>query len=256
MRVTDKKYFNQYKEVLDFDLGATFSSINFDDEKIDLGYRMQASAVFSSNIEGNSIDLNSYMNSKISKEAFRNQKDIQEIEDLITAYQFAKNNPITEKNLLKIHQIISQNLLVDFRQGEYRNDKMGVFDANGLVYLAIEPQFVAEKIQELVSDIQELLKKELTIVELFYHASLIHLKFVHIHPFWDGNGRTARLLEKWFLASKINSRGWKIQSERYYKEQLQSYYDNINLGMNYYVLNYDKCVPFLMMLASSLKQER
>lgn len=82
-----------------------------------------------------------------------------------------------------------------------------------------------------------------------------NLKFVHIHPFWDGNGRSARLLEKWFLSKQINGRAWKIQSEKYYKEHLANYYDTINLGVNYYELNYDNCIPFLMLLPLSLQQD-
>lgn len=88
--------------------------------------------------------------------------------------------------------------------------------------------------------------------EVFYHASFIHLIFVHIHPFSDGNGRAARLLEKWFLAQKIGEIAWGIQSEKYYKEHQSEYYDNINLGVNYYELDYDRCIPFLLMLVSSV----
>ncbi|MBN1116921.1 MAG: Fic family protein [Bacteroidales bacterium] len=35
---------------------------------------------------------------------------------------------------------------------------------------------------------------------MFYFASLIHLRFAHIHLFRDDNGRAARLIEKWFVA--------------------------------------------------------
>ncbi|NJN78588.1 MAG: Fic family protein [Saprospiraceae bacterium] len=253
MRIITKTYFNDYQNQLGFDLESVFNSMDFDNKKVDLGYRIQASAVFSSNIEGNSIDLNSYMNIKLSNQIFKPKKEVQEIEDLVTAYEFAKANELNEKNLLKIHQILSQTLLPEYRQGAYRNDKMGVFDENGLVYLAIEPQFVGEKMKELFADIDTLLQQDLTITELFYHASLLHLKFVHIHPFWDGNGRTARLLEKWFLAAKINSRAWQIQSEKYYKENLKAYYKNINLGVNYYELDYTKCIDFLVMLGKSIR---
>lgn len=255
MRITDSKYLPEYKSQLGFDLAETFEKINFSKEEIDLGYRIAASAVFSSNIEGNSIDLNSFMNSRIAKEAFKNPKEIQEIEDLIEAYEFAKGNSLNQKNLLESHQMLSRNILIADKQGIYRNARMGVFGSSGLIYLAIEPQYVEEKMNELFEDIQSLLERALSIEELFYHASLIHLKFVHIHPFSDGNGRTARLLEIWFLSSKINSRAWKIQPEKYYKENLFAYYDNINLGVNYYELNYEKCLPFLMMLAKAIKEE-
>ena len=56
------------------------------------------------------------------------------------------------------------------------------------------------------------------IEEVFYFASMLHLVFAHIHPFQDGNGRAARLLEKWFLASKLEDKAWLIQSEKFYKE--------------------------------------
>jgi Fic family protein len=32
---------------------------------------------------------------------------------------------------------------------------------------------------------------------------LIHLRLAQIHPFRDGNGRAARLIEKWFVAEKL-----------------------------------------------------
>lgn len=256
MRITDKKYFDDYKKAVGVNLSDLFDSIDFSDKKIDLGYRIKSSAVFSSNIEGNSVDLNSFMNSIIGKQQFKPRKEIQEIEDLVKAYEFAKENKLNEKNLLKVHQILSSTLLIKDKRGKYRNDKMGVFDNTGLVYLAIEPQFVEEKMKELFEDIEVLQKRKLSIEELFYHSSLIHLKFVHIHPFWDGNGRTARVLEKWFLSEKINSRAWKIQSEKYNKEHLSDYYQSINLGLNYYDLNYDNCIPFLTLMVNALKEEK
>jgi Fic family protein len=195
------------------------------------------------------------MNSLLSKQNFKPQKQLNEINYLISAYSFAKDNPLNESNLLHSHKILSKELLINSKRGKYRDDRMGVFHSNGLVYLAVEPEFVAEKMSELFVDIKELLNSELSIEELFYHASLLHLVFVHIHPFWDGNGRVARLLEKWFLSSKINSRAWKIQSEKYYKEHLTEYYNSINLGVNYYELNYDNCVPFLKLLANALNEE-
>ena len=82
---------------------------------------------------------------------------------------------------------------------------------------------------ELFTDIDILLEKNLSPREVFYYASLIHLVFVHIHPFADGNGRSARLLEKWFIASKLGHEFWKLSSEKYYKEHRGQYYQNINL---------------------------
>ncbi|MBI5917308.1 MAG: Fic family protein [Bacteroidetes bacterium] len=253
MRITDLKYYRAWQAAVDFDLAAKFDSIDFSDEAIDAGYRMQASAVFSSNIEGNPVDLNSFMNSVTGKKNFKPRKEIEEIEDLVSAYEFARDNDLNEKNLLKAHKILSRTILIRDKQGKYRTERMGVFEPTGLVFLAIEPQFVKGKMKELFEDVDELLSKNLSIAEVFYHASLLHLKFVHIHPFWDGNGRAARLLEKWFLLQKLNGRAWKIQSERFYKDNLATYYASINLGADYYALNYDNCIPFLLHLVNSIK---
>ena len=102
-------------------------------------------------------------------------------------------------------------------------------------------------------ELSTLVNEKLTQEEVFYFASLTHLRFVHIHPFRDGNGRTARLLEKWFISEKLGKSFWEIPSEEYYKNNQQKYYNTINLGVNFYELNYDKCLPFLEMLPNCLK---
>ena len=123
-----------------------------------------------------------------------------------------------------------------------------------MVYLAIEPEFVMEQMNLFFKGVDELLRNDLTETEVFYFASLIHLRFVHIHPFRDGNGRVARLLEKWFITEKLGQKFWEIPSEEYYKKHQREYYSNMNSGVNFYELDYDNCLPFLEMLPESLKQ--
>jgi Fic family protein len=252
MKINDDRYYKQYHDLIGKKIDTLIESFDFIEAETDLGYKTQASAVFSSNIEGNTIDLNSFMNYKLSQEKFKFHKEIREIEDLISAYEFAQTHQLDEKTFLQCHKIISKNLVIQSKQGKYRNEKVGVFGQSGLVYLAIEPEFVSEAMKEFFEGISQLLMRNLSDSEVFYFASLIHLKFVHIHPFMDGNGRAARLLEKWFIAEKLGEPFWKLSSEKYYKEHQIEYYNNINLGVNYYELNYDKCLPFLMMLPQSL----
>lgn len=253
MRISDEKYFDQYHNLVGHRIEAFCESFDFIEKATDVGYKIQASAVYSSNIEGNTIDLNSFMNYKLSQEKFKPQKEVQEIENLIAAYEFAQSNSLTEKNFLNCHKIFAKTLVIKSQQGKYRNDKVGIFGQSGLVYLAIEPEFVQDAMSDLFEDLNVLLKKALSQSKVFYFASLIHLIFAHIHPFRDGNGRAARLLEKWFLASKLGEEFWKLSSEKYYKEHQNEYYSNINLGVNYYELNYNKCLPFLLMLPQSME---
>lgn len=253
MNILEKKYFNQYEKKLNIDLAVSFDNLKKDSLKIDLRYLTEASAVYSSNIEGNSMNLNSFMNAKAIEQKTK-PKEYSEITELVDAYNFAQKNKLTENNLLKAHEILSKSFLIKNYRGKYRDDKVGVFDQHGLVYLAVEPENVAKEMKLFFTAIDKLLKRDMNIREVFYFASMLHLRFAHIHPFQDGNGRATRILEKWFLASKLGNKAWLIQSEKYYKENIKAYYQNINLGVNFYELDYNKCLPFLLMLARAMKK--
>ena len=253
MRIIERKYLPLYNQSIGHEIPLLIQQYDFSENKGGFDYLTKSSAVFSSNIEGNSIDLNSYMNYELNKDKFKVGKEIEEIEDLIEAYEFAQNNSLNEKNLLTCHKIFSETLLIKSKRGKYRIDQVGMFEKSGLAYLAVEPELVEKEMEKLFQDIEELLSSKLTDSEVFYFASLIHLRFAHIHPFRDGNGRAARLLEKWFITENINRDFWKIPSEEYYKLNQAKYYETINLGVNFYELNYDKCVEFLEMLPNCLR---
>ena len=81
MKVTDKRYFDQYKLNLGADFNRLVQKFGLDERGYDLNYQTQVSAVYSSNIEGNTIDLNSFMNFKQFQTKAKPQKELQEIED-------------------------------------------------------------------------------------------------------------------------------------------------------------------------------
>lgn len=254
MRITDRKYLKEYSDIIGNQIPGLIARFDFSGDKSTFDYLTKASAVYSSNIEGNSVDLNSYMNYELSKEKFKVGKEVEEIEQLIKAYEFAQTNPLDETNFLHTHKILSKTLLIKSKQGKYRVEPVGVFGKSGMAYLAVEPQFVATEMKTFFADIHQLLNEELTEEEVFYFASLIHLRFVHIHPFRDGNGRAARLLEKWFIAEKLERGFWKIPSEEYYKNNQQKYYQSLSLGVNFYELDYNRCMDFLTMLPGALQK--
>lgn len=250
MQILIEKYFKTYEKNLS-DFHVHLEKWKVSSKELDFSYMTESSSVFSSNIEGNSLDLSSFMNLR-SKNA--KAKEREEIENLIEAYLYAQGHTLSEINFLHTHRLASRTLLIDSLQWVYRKDKVGVFWKSWLIYLALEAEYVPSKMSELFIDIATLIENTLSTEEIFYYASLIHLFFVHIHPFADGNGRSARLLEKWFLATKLGKEYWKISSEYYYKENRNEYYKNLNLWVNYYELDYDRCIPFLLMLSKSLSR--
>jgi len=221
----------------------------------DFEYYLIASSLYSSKIEGNTLDANSFFRNRGNK-SFPKKKEVQEIEDLVKAYKFASENNLNKTNFLKTHEILSKSLLTVSLRGKIRKEQVGVRDSKTLkpVYLAVEPQFVSEELGKLFADISELIRRDLSYEEVFYYASMIHLWIAKIHPFMDGNGRSARLLEKWFLVSKLGLSAWSINSEKYYWDNRPEYYQNISLGYNYYALYWDRCLPFLLMLPEALKE--
>jgi Fic family protein len=211
------------------------------------------SAVYSSMIEGNNIDFDSYL--KFVSSGMNNTgKSFKEIEDLKAAYNFARNSKLTLNNLLKAHKILSKTIVTESKyRGLVRDKDVYVFSGGKKIYTGANKEIVTQELNKLFLDIRILLKKELTVSEVFYFASMLHLIFVHIHPFADGNGRTSRLIEKWFLAQKLGENAWFIQSERLYQKRIKSYYKNVHIGSNYENIDYDYSIPFLLMLPMALR---
>jgi Fic family protein len=210
-------------------------------------------SVFSSKIEGEEIELDSYIKHKKFGIEFLPDYT-KKIDDLYTAYQFAKTNTLNKKNIEKAHKLLSNHILAKNWQGKIRKQNMFVATPYGKIeYVATTPQEVETEMQKFYKDVDSLISTKLNIEDVFFYASLIHLVFVKIHPFNDGNGRTARLLEKWFLAQHLGEKAWFIQSEKYYYQNHQTYYNNLRaLGLEYQSLDYNKALPFLLMLPSSL----
>ena len=126
-------------------------------------------------------------------------------------------------------------------------------DKEQIEYVATSPLEIDFELDKLFVDINQLRESELNAFEVFYYASYIHLVFVKIHPFQDGNGRTARLIEKWFLLEKLGKSAHALQLEKNYFSNLNMYYKNLKqLGVEYDFLDYSNALPFLLMTAQSI----
>lgn len=216
-------------------------------------FYVSVSSVYSSKIEGEKIELDSYIKHK--KFGIQFLPDYtKKIDDLYNAYAFAKSSELNPKKISEAHKLLSKHIVAKNWQGKFRNDNMYVTTPDGRIeYVAASPNEVEAEMEKFHNDIEILLKTKLSIEEVFFFASLIHLVFVKIHPWNDGNGRTARLLEKWFLAQKLGNKAWFIQSEKMYYNQHNNYYKNIRLlGLEYPDLDYKQSLSFLLMLPTSL----
>ncbi|HPX76810.1 MAG TPA: Fic family protein [Bacteroidales bacterium] len=214
------------------------------------------SSVYSSKIEGEDIDFDSFFKHKFLKVKFK-PNYTKKTDDLYAAYDFIENKRITLKNIQKAHSILSSNLLPKSQQGLIRTNPMFVINSNDQIeYIAANPEIIKTELNKLFDDIELLINTDLNPFEIFYYASFCHLVFVKIHPFQDGNGRTARLLEKWFLMKKIGEKATSIQLEKNYYNHLKDYYANIRkLGLEYENLDYNKSLDFLLMTVNGIETE-
>ena len=218
----------------------------------EFSFYTSVSSVYSSKIEGEDIELDSYIKHKRFGIEFLPDYT-KKIDDLYSAYDFAKENSLNQENLSAAHQLLSAHIVAKNYQGKLRSSNMYVSTPDGRIeYFAISPFKLQEEMENFYNDLSILLSLKLNIKEVFFFASMIHLVFVKIHPFNDGNGRMGRLLEKWFLAQKLGEKSWFMQSEKMYDENHQTYYQNLRvLGLEYEELDYKKAMPFLLMLPKS-----
>ncbi len=188
-KILKPDYFNDYKTLLKVDVEIAFATIrNQSQSADDFKFYLANSAVHSSNIEGNTVSFDTYLKASEFKLHLKT-KEIKEIDELIAAYQFARENELSLDNVLKAHEILTRSILVKRERGRIRKVKVGVRSQGRLIYLPVEPEFIKQELEKLFADISLLRKTKLTTTEIFYYAAYIHLVFVNIHPFVDGNGK-------------------------------------------------------------------
>lgn len=107
--------------------------------------------------------------------------------------------------------------------GQFRNGQNVVRDASGgTAYMPPPPGKVAGRVSDMIAWLQPRLDAP---VHPLIRAAVSHLEFVSIHPFDDGNGRTARLLTVHFAArGGWNMRGF-VTSEAAFGRNRMRYYD-------------------------------
>ncbi|QBE96954.1 Fic family protein [Blautia producta] len=170
-------------------------------------------------IEANSLSIGEVRDVIDGRIVLGPEREIQEVKNAYEAYELIKwVDAFSIKDLQKVHRIMAKKLELD--AGSFRNGDEGVFNGDQCIFMAPP----AHLVQGLMSDLFSWMKKNKNMVHPLIMSAVFHYEFVFIHPFTDGNGRTARLwhtviLSKWnsvFEYIPIESQIEKFQ-DGYYK---------------------------------------
>ena len=147
-------------------------------------------------IENNQLSLFQVEDVINGKMVIGEQKDIQEVKNAYEAYkQIDKINPYSIQDLKKIHGILT--FLIEKDAGKFRNHGEAVYDGDIQIFIAPPHKMVPTLMDNLFNwKIENKDKVNPLIV-----SSIFHYEFVFIHPFGDGNGRTARIWQTAILAN-------------------------------------------------------
>ncbi|HEC88187.1 MAG TPA: Fic family protein, partial [Thermoplasmata archaeon] len=152
----------------------------------------------STSIEGNPLTLEEVNRLAHGKEVTAARKTKQEVLNYLGVLEnidkYQKDDRITEKSILKLHKDITKDTLENpFYEGKYRDIQVYVGDriTDEVIFMPPPPEKVPNLMKEFVSWLNSNDFFELHPVLI---AGISHYEFVRIHPFVDGNGRTARAL--------------------------------------------------------------
>lgn len=167
-----------------------------------------------------------------------------------------KNNAITEENIYKLYMMAvgdfleGENKLID--GNKYRHDGVHIQDLAGEVaHTGINHAELPKAMAELVTFINE----NDGINELV-KAAMIHFYIAYLHPYFDGNGRMARLVHLWYLVQQGFNNTLFIPFSSYIVKSVKKYYEAYSLiEDNQKLTGVIDVTPFIIYFAENIYNE-
>src|SRR5574344_200605 len=218
------KIINLVSEVME-KIGAVNYAINSNKSMMpELRKKSMINSIHSSlAIENNPLSIDQVTNVINGNMVMGKAKDIQEVKNAYKAYELInKINPYSEEDLKKIQGIMTE--LIETDNGRYRNHGEAVYDGDIQIFMAPSHTLVPELMYNLFNWLNE----EKDNINPLILSSVFHYEFVFIHPFSDGNGRTARFWQSAILSHWKNIFEY-IPIETMIKKNQDDYYKVIDI---------------------------
>lgn len=181
-------------------------------------------------IEGNNLSA-SQVKEVVQKGSHfpHREKDEKEVLNYYNALDYvdtlSKNNlPLSEEDIQTLHGLSFRGIQ---RPTPYRDGQNVIRSGKLVVYIPPKAEEVTALMQSLVGWILSSIKETLPMPII---SGIAHYQFATIHPYYDGNGRTARLLVTLILQKYGYGLKGIYSLEEYYAQDLEAYYGALSVG--------------------------
>lgn len=160
-------------------------------------------AIYSSQMEGAATTR------KVAKEMLRKKmtpkdKSQQMISNNYQTIQFIvshKDAPLTPELLLQVHQLMTEHTMQNPQESGCFRSNNDVVVENGITHETVHTPPTYEEIPNFVEDLCRFFNEQDApqFIHPIIRGIIIHFMVAYVHPFADGNGRTARALFYWYM---------------------------------------------------------
>jgi len=249
IRFSETPYIQESLHNFDMSFGGTLSSSSTISEKNRQYYLISSimeEAIASSQMEGAATTR------KVAKEMLRKQRKPKDLSQQMILNNYKtiiylssrKDEPLSMNLLLDVHKQITDKTLDDSEyEGRFRTDDRIVVQ-NGITGEIVHNPPVCSLIAPSVESLCDFINEEKEYIHPIIKAIVLHFMIAYLHPFEDGNGRTARSLFYWYMLKKgywltefLSISRVIYKSKAQYEKAFQ-YTEKDGMDLNYF-LNYN-----------------
>ena len=144
--------------------------------------------------------------------------------DFVDKVAARKDVALDERVIRHVHTLVLDDIDPMLTPGAYRKGPNAVGDAQGNVIFSTP---LSGDVPHLMRELGQWLRAGCDARHAAVAAALTHLELVAIHPFYDGNGRTARAIARFLLLRNGYALGGLVSLDAYLDNDRRAYFDAI-----------------------------
>ena len=190
----------------------------------------------STSIEGNPLPLTEVKRLLKQRPAHlqQSEREVLNYNRVLSDLNQQLDAPFSAALIQQIQAAVMAELLPAHQLGRWRQEAVVVYDPRQQEVVYLPPNY--EDVPALMEALIAFVQVNQNNLDPLLLAGLFHKQMAVIHPFMDGNGRTARLATKLLLAGLGLNTFNLFSFENYYNQNVTRYFQNVGLFGDYYEL--------------------